>query len=137
MKGLIHILLVASSLLISAISSNAQEIKFKAFKSSQGTIAKNLTDIYAWGPWNLDNTGIVINLTKGVVKVNDSDFEIIERPKNWVVKKDFKYVSFACTTPNFDKANIKLYQYDRGEFRIYVNEEKKATRYVVQYLDSK
>ena len=37
---------------------------------------------------------------------------------------------------SFDKANIKLYQYDRGEYRIYVNEEKKAVRYVVKYLDN-
>lgn len=135
MKSLFKYLIVLFSLLIMPIMANAQEINFRAFKSSAGVGAKNVPDVYAWGPWVGSNTSIVINMTKNVVNVGDATYEILEKPKHWVVKKDFKYCCFECTTPNFDKANIKLYQYDRGEYRIYVNEDKKATRYVVRYLD--
>lgn len=135
MKRLLTYLIALFSLFVFSMETTAQEINFRAFKSSAGVGAKNVPDVYAWGPWIGSNTSITINMTKNVVVVGDATFEILEKPKHWVVKKDFKYCSFECTTPSFDKANIKLYQYDRGEYRIYVNEEKKATRYVVKYLD--
>lgn len=136
MKRLFTYLIALFSLLTFSVEMVAQEINFRAYKSSAGVGAKNVPDVYAWGPWVGNNTSIVINMTKNVVNVGDATFEIMEKPKHWVVKKDFKYCSFECATPNFDKANIKLYQYDRGEYRIYVNEEKKAVRYVVKYLDN-
>lgn len=135
MKRIVTYLIALFSLFAFSFESAAQEINFRAFKSSAGVGAKNVPDVYAWGPWIGSNTSITINMTKNVVNVGDATYEIVEKPKHWVVKKDFKYCCFECSTPNFDKANIKLYQYDRGEYRIYVNEDKKATRYVVKYLD--
>ncbi len=136
MKRFFTCLVILFSLFTFSIEMVAQEINFRAYKSSAGVGAKNVPDVYAWGPWIGNNTTIVINMTKDVVVVGDASYTIMEKPKHWVVKKDFKYCNFECATPSFDKANIKLYQYDRGEYRIYVNEEKKAVRYVVKYLDN-
>lgn len=136
MKSFLTYLMALFSVFAFSLETGAQEINFSSFKSSTGVGAKNVPDVYAWGPWIGSNTSITINMTKSVVNVGENVYEIIEKPKHWVVKKDFKYCVFECSTPSFDKANIKLYQYDRGEYRIYVNEEKKATRYVVKYLDN-
>ncbi len=136
MKRLFTYLIALFSIFAFSMETAAQEISFRAFKSSAGVGAKNVPDAYAWGPWVGSNASIVINMTKNMVNVDDAVYEIMEKPKHWVVKKDFKYCCFECATPSLDKANIKLYQYDRGEYRIYVNEEKKATRYVVKYLDN-
>ncbi|MBR4839053.1 MAG: hypothetical protein IK005_01085, partial [Paludibacteraceae bacterium] len=42
--------------------------------------------------------------------------------------------SFACADEFYNKVNVKLYQYDNGEFRVYIMEEKKAKKYTVKYL---
>ena len=91
--------------------------------------------MFAWGPWTGRTADILIDLTNEKVDIDDRTLEILEKPKKWIIKKDLKYVSFACTDETLNKFNVKLYQYDKGEFRIYVMEEKTAVRYSVQYLD--
>lgn len=90
--------------------------------------------IYSWQMWKQDSTNIRIDLSVDSIYVDDEIFLILEKPKRWVIKKNLKYVSFSCGDEFFNKVNVKLYQYDSGEFRIYIMEEKKAIKYTVKYL---
>lgn len=135
MKNIIKLFLVAVAFALSCFASNGQEIRFKAYRGSDGVPSKGLDGVFAWGPWTGRTADILIDLTNEKVDIDDRTLEILEKPKKWIIKKDLKYVSFACTDETLNKFNVKLYQYDKGEFRIYVMEEKTAVRYSVQYLD--
>jgi len=115
----------------------AQEIRFKSNKSASGTMDKRLDGIYSWGAWHPEEQEITINLTVDSVYVGNKTYIIIEHPKRWIIKKNMKYVSFACADINFSKVNVKLFQYDNGQFRIHIMEEKGAKKYSVRYLGEK
>lgn len=122
------------SILCSLGSIQAQEINFKTLKGSFGTMDKRLDGIYSWGAWSPESIEIQIDLNNDSVYVDDVTFGIVDRPRKWMIKKNMKFVSFACADRFYNKVNVKLYQYDSGEFRVYIMEEKKAKKYVVKYL---
>ena len=128
------ILIAIVSLICSLGCIQAQEINFKTLKSSQGTMDKRLDGIYAWGAWTPETVDISIDLNNDSVYVDKTVYSIVDRPKKWMIKKNMKFVSFACADEFYNKVNVKLYQYDNGEFRVYIMEEKKAKKYTVKYL---
>ncbi|MCQ2217868.1 MAG: hypothetical protein MJZ33_05215 [Paludibacteraceae bacterium] len=95
---------------------------------------KRLDGIYSWGAWTPESIEISINLNNDSVYVDKTVYSIVDRPKKWMIKKNMKFVSFACADEFFNKVNVKLFQYDSGEFRVYIMEEQKAKKYTVKYL---
>ena len=132
-KILTSILLMIMALMCE--SAYSQVIKFKAYRGANGEISTNAVGTYSWGPWAPETDDITIDLTTSNIYVGNSTYEILEKPKKWFIKKDLKYVSIACADNAYNKINVKLYQYDKGEFRLYIMGEKKAKRYSVTYLD--
>lgn len=112
----------------------AQEINFKTLKGSVGTLDKRLDGIYSWGAWVPESIEIQIDLNNDSVYVDSVTYGIVDRPKKWMIKKNMKFVSFACADEFYNKVNVKLFQYDSGEFRVYIMEEKRAKKYTVKYL---
>lgn len=122
------------SVFCSIANVQAQEINFKTMKSSPGTMDKRLDGIYSWGAWVPESIDICVNLNTDSVYVDKQVYAILDHPKKWMIKKNMKFVSFACADENFNKVNVKLFQYDSGEFRVYVMEEHSAKKYTVKYL---
>lgn len=130
-----NILLIAFFSIFCSIGNIcAQEINFKSLKSSPGTMDKRLDGIYSWGAWTPESIEISIDLNNDSVYVDKTVYSIVDRPKKWMIKKNMKFVSFACADEFFNKVNVKLFQYDSGEFRVYIMEEQKAKKYTVKYL---
>ena len=114
---------------------SAQVVHFKSYRGAEGVAATNVVGSYSWGPWSSLDKEITIDLSNNSIFIGGDAYEIMEKPKKWIIKKDLKYVSISCADKQYNKVNIKLYQYDKGEFRIYVMGEKKAKRYSVTYID--
>lgn len=136
MKHLILILLWLGAL-FSFTSVEAQVVRFKSYRAAEGTSAMDKNGLFSWGCWNSDQTEITMDLSNESIYVENlqsresHDYKVFGRPKKWIVKRNHKFVSFECADQNFDKVNIKLYQYDNGEFRISVLSMNKAVRYSV------
>lgn len=141
MKRINYIFCLLLLLLAFSSTVDAQVIRFKSYRSADGTSGIDKNGLYAWGPWVMNSTEVTIDLTNESIYVENldskesADYKIFGRPKKWIIKRQFKYVSFECADSNYDKVNIKLYQYDSGEFRLSVMAVNKATRYSVVYLD--
>lgn len=120
---------------------DAQVIRFKSYRAADGTSGIDKNGLYAWGPWAMNSSEITIDLSNESIYVENldskesADYKIFGRPKKWIIKRQFKYVSFECADQNYDKVNIKLYQYDSGEFRLSIMSISNAVRYSVVYLD--
>lgn len=132
-KILSTIVFIVGLLLCSNVS--AQTIHFKAYRGAIGEAATNTVGTYSWGPWSPENDDITIDLTTSNIFIGNDSYEILEKPKKWIIKKDLKYVSISCADKYYNKINVKLYQYDKGEFRLYIMSERKAKRYSITYLD--
>lgn len=115
--------------------ASAQVVHFRAYRGAEGIAATNVVGSYSWGSWSPQEEDITLDLTNSSIFVGNKTYEIMEKAKKWIIKKDLKYISIACADKNYDKVNIKLYQYDKGEFRIYIMGEKTAKRYSVTYID--
>ncbi|HOI26586.1 MAG TPA: hypothetical protein PKW49_12515 [Paludibacteraceae bacterium] len=136
-KNRIIIILFTFLIFCSIQSVQAQRIRFSAYKSADGTMDKRLNGIYSWGAWHPDNKDITIDLNSDSVIVGKTLYSIIEKPKRWIIKKNLKYVSFACADDYINKVNVKLFQYDNGSFCIFVMGESNAKKYSVKYLGEK
>lgn len=134
MKNILSTILVFVTLLICG-NASAQVIHFKAYRGANGEAATNTIGTYSWGAWAPESDDITIDLTTSNIYIGKITYEILEKPKKWVIKKDLKYVSISCADESYNKINIKLYQYDKGEFRLYIMGERKAKRYSITYLD--
>ncbi len=134
MKRLLKIIIFLLGILTCG-SASAQIMHFKAYRGANGIAATNVVGTFSWGAWAPKSDEVTIDLTHQSIFIGNSTYEIIEKPKKWIIKKELKYVSMSCADKNYNKINVKLYQYDKGEFRIYVMGEKKAQRYSVNYLD--
>ena len=134
MRNFIKYIIITIGLFLSG-NLSAQIVHFKAYRAADGVAAKNVVGSYSWGAWVPESEDITIDFTASNVFVGKKTYEIMEKPKKWIIKRDLKYVSISCADKSYNKVNIKLYQYDKGEFRIYVMGEQKAKRYSVSYLD--
>ncbi|MBQ0029726.1 MAG: hypothetical protein MJZ24_01945 [Paludibacteraceae bacterium] len=134
MKKSLSILLFLLSMFL-CDKAAAQVVHFKAYRIADGVAATNVVGSYSWGPWSPKDDDITLDLNNNSLFIGDKTYEIMEKPKKWIIKRDLKYVSISCSDKQFNKINIKLYQYDKGEFRIYVMGEKTAQRYSVNYID--
>lgn len=134
MQKFIKIVIFVLSLFLFEEAS-AQVVHFKSYRGAEGVAATNVVGSYSWGPWSPQDFEITIDLTNSNITIDKSTYEIMEKPKKWIIKKDLKYVSIACADKLYNKVNIKLYQYDKGEFRIYIMGERTAKRYSVTYID--
>jgi hypothetical protein len=134
MKKILSLLFIMIGVL-TINSASAQVIHFKAYRGANGVAATNVVGSYSWGPWAPQGDDITIDLTHSNIFLGKKTYEIIEKPKKWIIKKDLKYVSISCADNAYNKVNVKLYQYDKGEFRIYFMDEKRASRYSVTYLE--
>lgn len=132
-KYLAYILFVLGVLFYGEAS--AQVVHFRAYRGAEGIAATNVVGSYSWGAWSPQEEEITLDLTNSSIFVGKNTYEIVEKAKKWIIKKDLKYISIACADKNYNKVNVKLYQYDKGEFRIYIMGEKNAKRYSVTYID--
>ncbi len=133
-----HKLLVSIIFVLGIIFCNeasAQVVHFKSYRGAEGIAATNVVGSYSWGPWAPQDEEITLDLGNSSIFIGKDSYEIMEKPKKWIIKKDLKYVSISCADKAYNKVNIKLYQYDKGEFRIYVMGERNAKRYSVTYID--
>ncbi|HPH63761.1 MAG TPA: hypothetical protein PLN63_09130 [Paludibacteraceae bacterium] len=143
MKRILHIFWLLLLFGVLSTSASAQMIRFKSYRAAQGTSGLDKNGLYAWGPWGMNSSEIMIDLTNESIYIENveskesADYKIFGKPKKWIIKRQFKYVSFECADQNFDKVNVKLYEFDSGEFRISVMSLNKAVRYSAVYLDQK
>ncbi|MBR4840543.1 MAG: hypothetical protein IK005_08700 [Paludibacteraceae bacterium] len=141
MKHFLHILFLLCALAAFSSSAEAQIVRFKSYRSAEGTSGLDKNGLFSWGCWGANKTEITLDLGNESIYVENletkeaHDYKIFGRPKKWVIKRDHKYVSFECADENYDKVNIKLYQYDNGEYRLSVLTLNRAVRYSVVYED--
>lgn len=116
-------------LLFLSCSLFGQTLRLQAHCSSEG-LKNGKYGLYAYGSWGPDTTSITMSLGKGTISVNGIEYEVLERPKKWIIRNDYKFCTFQCTTPNYEKVAIKLFRFDKGPSKICILGERKATRYV-------
>jgi hypothetical protein len=140
MKNILKYLLLLGLLLgVNAVS--AQNAKFRSFRETRGLVTNKSKGAYAWGAWQQSSTSFSLNIAEKAIVVEDqlnkksTKYEIFDKPDKWVVKKDYKYISFECMeSSSLEKYIIQLYEYDSGEFRITVKSPSSAIRYSVIYV---
>ncbi|MCQ2194840.1 MAG: hypothetical protein MJZ28_07805 [Paludibacteraceae bacterium] len=141
MKQIVRILVLLGAMLISSTIVEAQVVRFKSYRSAEGTSGVDKNGLFSWGSWGANKSEITLDLGNESIYVENletresQDYKIFGRPKKWIIKRDHKYVSFECADQNYDKVNVKLYQYDNGEFRLSVLSMNRAVRYSVVYED--
>ncbi len=139
MKNVIRILFNIS-LLLCVCTVNAQVNTFKAYKEANGLITKNSNGLYVWSSWAPSQTTIVLDLNKKFITVTDESkkkentkFEIFEKPQQWTMKKDYKFVKYECMNSlTLQKFYVMLSRYDSGALKITIMSPSDATRYFVR-----
>ena len=134
MKKLYSTLLIVFCIFLYNDKVYAQNVHLKAFRMSLGTTQQNIPGIYNWHDWLLCECDIQIDLKSNRIQCENLSYDIIERPTHWIIKQYFKYAVFMCTDENLNKICIKLYHYDSGEMRVYINKEDGAVRYLTKYI---
>lgn len=140
MKQLLLVFFLLGTL-FSSVSVEAQVVRFKSYRAAEGTSGIDKNGLFTWGCWVSNKSEITMDLVNESIYVENletresHDYQIFGRPKKWVIKRDHKFVSFECADQNFDKVNIKLYQYDNGEFRLSILSMNNAIRYTIVHED--
>ncbi len=138
MKNFIKILFSVSFLLC-VYTVHAQVNTFKAYKETNGIITKNSNGLYVWGSWAPSQTTITLDLDKQTITTSDASnketakFEIFEKPQQWTMKKDYKFVKYECMNSlTLQKYYVMLSRYDSGALKITIMSPNDATRYFVR-----
>lgn len=118
------ILLFFLSLLCFFASCQGQTLRYTTLAKSNAISIKPLQ----YGGFVADTTPIIFNLNDSIISFGNERYEIFDRPKKWVVRTRYKFVTFQCTNDRYEKVMIRYFEYDNGIKKLNVLGETHAFR---------
>lgn len=131
--------LVLFGLLLGVTAVSAQSfVNFRSFRETKGIATNKSKGVYVWGAWEPSSVTFTLDMDKKQILLNDQSnkkttkFQLFNKPEKWIVKKDYKYINFECMEAgSLENYNVRLFEYDSGEWRITVMAPNNAVRYSV------
>ena len=117
-------LLLLLLFLLLPFNHNGQTMRFFSFAKSTARTMQPLQ----YEDYRADSTNIILNMDDNTIIIGNEKYEIFDRPKKWVVRVRYRFVTWQCTNANYEKVMIRYFEFDNKRKFLFVLGEHHAFR---------
>lgn len=132
-----NILIMLCCFYITFFNTHAQKVHFQTGMKADGVISRQIVGFFEWNDFTDTVIPITFDLDRHLITSGNKRYTIEDKSNQWTVKRELKYVTFSCYDDFYNKICIRMCQYDKGYFIIYILGENKGEKYISEYIDNK